>query len=898
MRPLPVLIVAGLLVPALAAAQQPPPVSPLPVQAPSAPAPAAQAPAAPAPGQPQTEITPPSGSPTLLRAIEVRFSTQGNVSVIDPQTYVYYIQTQTSRPSAGVWIPYTEATEQTLLSDYKRLWGTSFLDNLTLTVEDRPYSNGVAAKYVVFDMEERQRVKIVDYDGSKKVEITKIDEALKEKNAVIRTDSFIDQGLVRRVSGIVRELYAEKGYQYAEVKPTVKEMAGGPKLIHLTFNITEGPKVEIRDIDFVGNVKMSDGSLEKKMKENKGRGFFSFITGGGTFKEAKFEEDAEKVVEHYRNEGYIAAQVGQPELKVLEDSKDGRTRHIQLRVPVTEGARYRVGDFKFEGNTVVKEEALRPLFKMKSGDWYAEKRIRKGLEKAREIFGSGGYYEFVGFPDLKPRDLSNGNGNTNGKTNDGADGAANDKPNGKPRPGAAPIVDVTMRMQPGKQYFVNRITFVGNTTTRDNVIRRELRLYEGGVFNTEGLKSSIKRLNQLGYFKSLEGGEAIDVQKTPGTQGVETSEVDVTLKLEEQNRNQLTFGAGVSQFEGFFGQLSFQTANFLGRGETLTVAAQAGSRARNYQVAFTEPFLFDRPITLGFDIYTREVRYISQFTQASIGGNLVFGFPLADFTRMFLSYSYEQVKVKELNELYLDPILAATNPFLADSLLLGVGGHRTISKIAPSLVHNTVDSPIFPTTGRRYTASFDLAGLGGNTPPLTTPEGVEVGGCCKFYNPRLEGIWYFRHTNRTSLGFRGQWEFISPYGDSNILPIFERLFLGGEYSVRGFDIRTIGPYDSVSGLVIGGNKSLLFNGEYLINIAGPVRLVLFYDAGQVQDRGDKFAMDDFKTSTGAEIRFFMPVLNVPFRLIFAWNPQRDGVLDNQLQPQKAFTFRFAVGSTF
>jgi outer membrane protein insertion porin family len=888
-RPLPVLsvlIVVGLLVPASVRAQQPAPVPSLP---------AAQAPAAPAtPGQPQAEIAPPANSPTLLRAIEVRFSSQGNVSVIDPQTYVYYIQTQTSRPSAGVWVPYSEATEQSLLNDYKRLWGTNFLENLTLSVEDRPYSNGVKAKYVVFDMEERQRVKIVDYDGSKKVEITKIDEALKEKNAVIRTDSFIDQGLVRRVSGIVRELYAEKGYQYAEVKPQIKEMAGGPKLVHLTFNITEGPKVEISEIDFVGNAKMSDGSLAKKMKENKGRGFLSFITGGGTYKEAKFEEDAEKVVEHYRNEGYITAQVGQPELKILEDSKDGRTRYIQLRVPVTEGSRYRVGDFKFEGNTVVKEEALRPLFKLKAGDWYAEKKIRKGLEKAREIFGSGGYYEFVGFPDLKPRDLANGNGNSNGRS-DGPDAGPAEKPT--TGAGGAPIVDVTMRMQPGKQYFVNRITFVGNTTTRDNVIRRELRLYESGVFNTEGLKASIKRLNQLGYFKSLEGGEAIDVQKTPGTQGTETSEVDVTLKLEEQNRNQLTFGAGVSQFEGFFGQLSFQTSNFLGRGETLTVAAQAGSRARNYQLAFTEPFLFDRPITLGFDIYTREVRYISQFTQASTGGNVVFGFPLADFTRMFLSYSYERVKVKDLNELYLNPILAATNPFLADSLLINDAGRRTISKVSPSLVHNTVDSPIFPTTGKRYTLSFDLAGLGGNTPPRVV-DGTEIGGCCKFYNPRVEGIWYFRHTNRTSLGFRAQVEYISPYGDSTILPIFERLFLGGEYSVRGFDIRTIGPYDEVSGLVVGGNKTLLFNGEYLITIAGPVRLVLFYDAGQVQDRGGRFAMDDFKTSTGAEIRFFMPVLNVPFRLIFAWNPQRDGVLDNQLQPQKAFTFRFAVGSTF
>jgi outer membrane protein insertion porin family len=156
----------------------------------------------------------------------------------------------------------------------------------------------------------------------------------------------------------------------------------------------------------------------------------------------------------------------------------------------------------------------------------------------------------------------------------------------------------------------------------------------------------------------------------------------------------------------------------------------------------------------------------------------------------------------------------------------------------------------------------------------------------------------FQHTRRTSIGFRGQIEYIKPRGSTIILPIFERLFLGGEYSVRGYDIRSIGPRDPLTGVVIGGTKSLLFNAEYLITIAGPVRLVLFYDAGQVPlDRQD-YALDQFKTSTGAEIRFFMPVLNVPFRLIFAHNPQREGVLDNNLQPAKKYTFKFAVGSTF
>ena len=196
-----------------------------------------------------------------------------------------------------------------------------------------------------------------------------------------------------------------------------------------------------------------------------------------------------------------------------------------------------------------------------------------------------------------------------------------------------PVVDVTVRLQEGKQFYVNRIIFTGNTTTRDNVIRREMRVLENGVFNTEALKFSVRRLNQLGYFKALEEGRDIAVDKTAGFE----NRVDVKLKLEEQNRNQLQFGAGVSQFEGFFGQLSFQTANFLGRGETLTMAVSAGSRAENYSLGFTEPFLFDRNITGSASVFRSDVGYIGQFTQRSTGGTVGFGFPIGSgFTRGFM----------------------------------------------------------------------------------------------------------------------------------------------------------------------------------------------------------------------------------------------------------------------
>jgi outer membrane protein insertion porin family len=896
---------------------------------------------------------PPAGSPPFIWQLELCFDRQGGSSSVDNETYLYWIKLQSSLPSQGKFVPYDERAEEQMIADFKALWATKFLDDLSIEVTDHTFENGVVGKMVVYRMEERERVKIVDYRNGKgdSISIIKrsdIDEKLRERNIEVRLDSFLDEGSIRRVEGVLREMMAEKGFTNAEVGHKVTAVAGGPKLVNITFSVGEGPKIKIRDVEFVGNEAVGDGKLQRKLKENKPKGILSFITGGGTYKEAMYEEDAARVVEYYRNEGYPQARIGNPDIKVLENTKDGKTRWVQLRIPVVEGKRYRMGELSFEGNKLVNSDGLRTLYKVKPGDWYNKKRIDDGNKRAQEVYGSRGFMEWTPFPMMKYSDDPN-----NPETQLAAlvpsalaapveaNPSAAKEDSSKP-----PVVDVTMQITEGPQYFVNRITFTGNTTTRDNVIRREMRLIEGNVFDTEALKYSVRRLNQLGYFKELKGNDSdMKVDKTPGKE----NNVDVTLKFEEQNRNQLTFGAGVSQYEGFFGQLAFQTSNFLGRGESLTVSMQAGDRAQNYQLAFSEPFLFDRNITGGFDIYKRSLQFINTYTQKATGGNLVFGFPVADFSRMFFNYSYETVKITDLNEALIDQscLLRAggcsiiqslgdlsqltptqievlrRNPFIYDSLLIGQGGRRSISKVTPSFVHNTVDNPIFPNQGKRLTASIDLAVLGGNT---------------QFYKPRLEAIWFKRHLPRTSFGLRAQSEFIAPLGSTESLPIFERLFLGGEYSVRGFDIRSIGPTVPGSILVLGGNKSLLFNAEYLISIVSQVRIVLFYDAGQVRDVGQSFAWKEdliqmvnpspppltdpfatsslldpnapgvttevvgqtsaFKTSTGVELRFFMPVLNVPFRLIYAFNPQRAGVLDNNLRPAKSAVFRFAVGTTF
>ena len=836
----------------------------------------------PAPGDPAYKL-PPADSKPIFRCRELRFHPV-NEPILDAQTtYEFYIKSQPSKMSEGRWVPYDEDVFQ---SDFRSLWATGFLDDLWIEVIDEPYANGVIGKHVIFHMEERARLKGIDYEGSKKVEYSKIEEAAKERGITLRIDTFIDQATIRRLQGVIRELYAEQGYQAAEVTPELTTLEGGPKLVRLVFHIKEGPEVKIREILFDGNSAFKDSKLVGQMKENKPRTWLSFITDSGTYQEAKFADDAQLITDFYQNNGYVQARVGTPQIETIEDSKDGKKRWIRVRIPIDEGLQYRVGKFEIAGNTAVKSDALRRLFKLKEGDLISRKKLVKGIEEAHKVYGMFGYFDFNAFPDFCFR-------GTNCET--GAPIIEGPLP---------PIADVTMRFTEGKQFRVNRITFLGNTTTHDSVIRREMRVWEGGVFNSEALKESVKRLNQLGYFKPLEKAEDFQVVPTPGTD----NQVDIKLRFEEQNRNQLAFGAGVSQFDGFFGQLSFQTSNFLGRGETLGISLQKGSQARNYQVSFSEPYLFDRPISTGIDLYSRQFQFPGQYTEDEQGGNTVVSMSLGGFKRVSLGYGYTQVRIHDIAPIYAGIFSDVS---------------YSISRLSPGFLYNTVNNPIFPTQGTRFATGVGIAGFGGDT---------------EFWSTNVEAVYYHQLTNRMSFGVRGQTQYSRPYGDTTLLPLSEQVYLGGEYSIRGFDIRSIGPRDQASGLVIGGNKSLLFNAEYYIHVVGPVRFLFFYDAGQVRQIGQRFVLKDpiveivqppapllsdplaftvlrdpngpqpeirtigktsaFKTSTGVELRFFMPVLNVPFRLIAAYNPQRFGVLNNNGLLTPKFTFRFAVGTTF
>ena len=419
-------------------------------------------------------------------------------------------------------------------------------------------------------------------------------------------------------------MYAEKGYEFAEVKPEIKPVAGGPKLVNVTFNITEGPKVKIREVDFVGNKAISDGKLATADEGEQGaRHVLVHHSAAAPTRKTSSKKTPTRSSTYYRDHGYIEARVGQPELKILEDSKDGKTRWVELRIPVTEGRALQ--GRRASSSTATSRQDRRRCGRCSSsraGEYLQREEDPQGPRE-----GAGGLRQrrLLGVHRLS-RISSRATRRTRRPTAAApARRPAGAAPRRRPRQTGPPIVDVTMRMQEGKQYFVNRITFVGNTTTRDNVIRREMRLVESGVFNTEALKYSVKRLNQLGYFKPLEG-EAIDVEKTPGAD----NKVDVKLKFEEQNRNQLTFGAGVSQFEGFFGQLSFQTSNFLGRGETFTRVGAAGQPreelpGRVHRAVPVRPPHHRRRRPL----HPRRCSTSASSRRQSTGGNVVYGFPVA-----------------------------------------------------------------------------------------------------------------------------------------------------------------------------------------------------------------------------------------------------------------------------
>jgi outer membrane protein insertion porin family len=776
----------------------------------------------------------------VVAGVEIR----GN-QYVQTETLLYYVSTK----------PGDKYEEAQLKADFRRLWDTGFLDDLTLEVVD-----GAGGKVAIFGVSERKRIQIVDYRGSAELTTSAIEDELKKRDAQVRIDTFYDLARARKVEAILRDMLNAKGRPFATVRHEAKPIGGSAE--QLSFVIDDGPKAKVKEIVFEGNEAFSDGKLAGRLKKIKASGFWnlSWLGGKTKYTEAKWRGeppdpgDQKRLEDFYLNHGYVTAQIGAPRVSYT----DGRSglfgkkpvKWVTLTIPVTEGAQYRVGEVKFEGLTVLKESFVRPLFRTQTGDVYDESKFKKGFDRLRDAYGSIGYFQWTGGTKRAP---------------DPARG----------------VVDVTLAMDEDKRYYVGQIRITGNDSTRDKVVRREIYLNEGDVFNTEALKATIRRINQLGYFKPMEG--APELQPSPHAD----DRIDITLKVEEQNRNQFTFGGGVSGLEGAFLNASFSTTNFLGAGETVSLATQAGGRTKNFQLAITEPYFLDRPVTLGFEVYLRRLTYLSYetvvgYSQQDQGLAVTTGLPVSRFSRAFASYAYQIVDIYDVDQEALDRLrngsAPGSIPGVDPTLLQNSVGRRYESRITPSWVRNTVDNPFLPRKGSRYTASFQYTG-------------GFLGGSVNYFRPTLETVFYRPFGRKMALGLRGEIAYTRPFAETTEVPYYQRFFLGGETQIRGYNARTVSPLDPATNTAIGGTKYLLFNAEYYFDLLGPVRFLLFFDAGQAYPEGQGFYWKTMSTSTGAELRFLMPVLNVPFRLIYAWNPNRD-----YFQPRTAF--KFAVGTTF
>lgn len=742
--------------------------------------------------------------------------------------------------------------EDAIQRDFMSLWNTGRFDDIA--VEKEAGRTGWIIRFVVT---ERRVIRSIKYEGNKSITVSEILDRFKERRVGLTVESQFDQNKVQRATIVLKEYLAERGRQYASVTPEIRQIP--PSSLEVTFRMVEGPKVKVGALDIVGNTVFSDKVVRRAMKNLKPIGlphsiFFENLFAK-TYDSTKLEEDKERIRQFYMDKGYFTARTGEQtvairrtgggavKLPLIHSTAPGIRADISI--PVEEGKKYSLGKINFVGVKLFRtpETLMRPLFGMSESDTFSTAKLRKGMEELRKLYGQFGYIDMVPEPDFQPN------------------------------PATAKL-DLTLTVDEGKQFFVRRIDFAGNTTTRDKVIRRELLIDEGDMFNTRLWEISILRLNQLGYFEALKEEEAAQI-----TRDTKNNVVDITLKVKERGKNSISLNGGVSGIAGSFIGFGYSTNNFLGLGETLSLNAELGDRIRNATFGFTEPYFLGRPMQVGFTVYTqrfnydqgREVSLLSgrdlipyfnaigtqnllNYVSNGYGFTTFLSYPLKrSFARVGITYGFDYQNINTLTtaaSTYFDYInfqgLAGPN---------SLSGIKT-SKLSPSYTYNSIDHPITPTRGHSIFVSMGYAGgpLGGNVNML---------------DPTATVTWFRKGLKRGHvIGMRGLGRFVTGYG-GKVTPPFNRIYMGGENDVRGFDIWGISPIayipstatinvlnDDYSArqqtIIVNGQKTLapvtqqipvyqvvfpggdmqaVGNFEYRIPIFGPVTLAYFFDVG-------------------------------------------------------------------
>ena len=684
-----------------------------------------------------------------------------------------------------------------LAEDIKSIFALGFFDDVRLKVDD--FEGGVKVTFVVV---ERPFIRDIEFSGNKRVDTKTLQEKVD-----LRLGSVYNPVDVQKTLENLKGYYEEEGYFEVQITPDAEKLPDGD--VRIVFRIAEGRRMAIDRIVIEGAKGLSEKEVKKVMQTQE-REYFILR---GVVQRQRLEQDVDLIIQLYNDRGYIQARVESTDVQV-----DRARARVTIKIKVVEGPQFFVGSVDVTGTHVLPVEEVRRQIVLKTGDAFSRAKVRQTINRITRLYST----------------IGRASAEVNPVVNQDA---------------AARKVNLTLEITEGPEVFVERINISGNVRSDEKILRREIPMAEGDLFTSQKLDRAKQKLVNLGYF------DTVDTTTTPGSS---KDKIIVSIEVKERSTGLFSLGGGFSSVDGFLGTIDLSQQNFLGKGWELFLRIRGGAKTQQGTIGFTEPWLFDRPLSAGFDIFNNR-RIFTEYTVDNLGGDVRLSHPFLDFSRWNLSYRLTRDRISDVTD------------SASDALRREKGDHVT-SLVEGAVSRDTRDNVFVPTKGSLASLTLDVAGLGGDSKFMKTI------GNISYFQPVVWG---------TVLAGRVEGGYGFGFGD-NDLPLFERFYLGGPNSVRSRKLRQISPVDD-SGARIGGTSEVLLNVEYIIPLFFGVRFATFFDAGNVYGFTKDFDLTDLRKGAGVGFRWQSPF--GPIRLDWAYNLDRKS-------GESRDQFHFSVGSPF
>lgn len=711
---------------------------------------------------------------------------------------------------------------ETLRADVQALFNMGFFDDIE--IQGNRTSTGAD---LIIQIKERPMISKIEFDGNERISTDDLQGVVKVKEW-----SILDVNKVKEDVGLILKHYEDKGFYLAKVTYQIAPIAGKTDEVQLTYKVNDFDKVQIKKITFLNNRAFTDDQLKGALAETKEGGFFSGMSGSGSFKESSFKVDLQRLTYFYLDHGYVKFKYDNPVVTVSDDKK-----WLYITIHVDEGEQYQMGKIDFSGDLLFSREELHQDISLPEGETFSITKRNADIQKLSERYQDLGYAFVNVIPRMNVLDDQK-------------------------------KVDIDYNFEKGNLAYFGEINVVGNTKTHDKVIRRELKIKEGELYNGTRLRQSRENVERLGFFNP---GEVVFNSTTPkGRNDV----VDIEIQVKERPTGTITLGAGYGSAKGLFFTTQIAESNFLGRGQNLSLSTNItrDRRDKSINLGFTDPYAFDTNWTAGFDLYYVTFYIPDKYSTRKFGGDVRLGYPIAEYTNAYITYKRERMKIEEVE---------IENPGPEDLKDIA-DDDGELSSVVWSLVRDRRNNR-FETTGGSYQSiSFETAGLGGDK---------------KFLKWTLNNRFYTRIVG--DLVFRNSIEYGQATGfGGEVVPPSERFYLGGPNNLKGYNFYTVGPQRSKTNSVgqtynipVGGTHELfgLFELEHpLIRDAG-LKVVAFYDVGNVYAGTEEFKKLALRQDVGFGFRWFSPIGPLRFEWGFPINKKPGD--DNSV-------FTFFIGPPF